>query len=613
MKKRLVCFGVLCLLLLAMQFQPVVAQADEAYQITAYTVTVSVSQENVCHIQEDIQVSFSQSRHGIYRNIPLSYTISREDGTTDRVRSKLDNIKCNAQFSTNRSQGNMQIKIGDPDVTVSGEQSYSLSYDYHLGKDPLKDKDEFYLNLIGTEWDTTINNVKFSVVMPSAIDQEKLGMSYGYQGAVSNEGLQYTVQDNILAGFLDSSITLRPGQGLTVRMELPDGYFIYHPEFPTAAVGAILLAVISMIVSFVLWKYYGKDDPVVEVIEFHPPAALNSLETALAYKGKVDGEDVVSLIVYLAQKGYIEISEKGKHDFTLRKIKEYDGTNYSERIFMNDLFAKLPVVEKADLKNKFYKTVNKITKIMNSKRNQRVLFFDSSMNKNWIFYVMAVLSIVLAFYKPLTDSGSPPVNAIVTPVLLGSVFMFVLRMLFQPGQLIGRIYMVIWGFGFFGISGTMLFQSVLYADLPYQVACIICMIASGVIMFFLHFMPKRTEYGNKILGYIQGFKEFLETAEKDRLEALVEENPQYFYEILPYTYVLDVSDKWMKKFEDIALEPPNWYRSSHSAFHMASFHQGLRQTMKSASASMTSSPGGGGHSGGGHSGGGHGGGGGGSW
>lgn len=613
MKKRWLLFGILILLLSGVKLNPAVARADDAYTITAYTVTVQVSRENICHIQEDIQVVFTQSRHGIFRNIPLSYTVSRADGSKDRIRSKIANIQCNAQYSTSRGNGNLQIKIGDPDRTVIGEQNYSISYDYNLGKDPLKDKDEFYFNLIGTEWDSIINNVKFSVIMPENIDQEKTGMSYGYEGGTQSEGLQYTVKDNVLAGFLDPAVTLMPGQGVTVRMELPEGYFIYNPEFPTAAAGAILVAVIGMIISFVLWQNYGKDDPVIEVIEFHPPAALNSLETALAYKGSVDGEDVVSLIVYLAQKGYIEISENGKRDFSLRKLKDYDGTNQIERIFMSELFAKLPVVEKSDLKNKFYKTINKITKIMNSKRNRRVLFYESSMNKNWIFYIMAVLSVVLAFYQPMVDDGLEPANAIVTPLMLGGVFVLMLHLMLQPGKLVQKLYFVIWGLGFFGVSGTMLFQSVFYADTVYIIACVVCMIATGVIMFFLHFMPKRTEYGTKILGYIQGFKEFLETAEKERLEALVEEDPQYFYEILPYTYVLNVSDKWMNKFEDITVEPPNWYHSHYSTFHMSAFHQGMKQTMKAAGASMTSSPGGGHGGGGGHAGGGHGGGGGGSW
>ena len=56
-------------------------------------------------------------------------------------------------------------------------------------------------------------------------------------------------------------------------------------------------------------------------------------------------------------------------------------------------------------------------------------------------------------------------------------------------------------------------------------------------------MKKRTEYGIKILGRIKGFKNFLETAEKEKLEEMVEKNPTYFYDILPYTYVLGISNK----------------------------------------------------------------------
>lgn len=94
------------------------------------------------------------------------------------------------------------------------------------------------------------------------------------------------------------------------------------------------------------------------------------------------------------------------------------------------------------------------------------------------------------------------------------------------------------------------------------------------------------------------------------------QNPSYFYDILPYTYVLGVSDKWIEKFETIIYQPPSWYEGS-DAFHVASFGSFMNATMLSATTAMSSSPssssGGGGSSGGGSSGGGSGGGGGGSW
>ena len=132
----------------------------------------------------------------------------------------------------------------------------------------------------------------------------------------------------------------------------------------------------------------------------------------------------------------------------------------------------------------------------------------------------------------------------------------------------------------------------------------------------LKLMPKRNKYGNEILGKIRGFRVFLETAEKDRLEALVMENPTYFYDILPYTYVLGVSDTWIKKFSSIALAPPSWY-DSRTTFNSYNFGIFMSTTMTSVQRTMDSRPrsksSGSRSSGGGFSGGGSGGGGGGSW
>ena len=62
-------------------------------------------------------------------------------------------------------------------------------------------------------------------------------------------------------------------------------------------------------------------------------------------------------------------------------------------------------------------------------------------------------------------------------------------------------------------------------------------------------MGRKTDYGEEITTRIRGFKNYLEMAEKNKIEILVEENPNYFYDILPYAYVLNVSNKWIGKFE----------------------------------------------------------------
>ena len=150
--------------------------------------------------------------------------------------------------------------------------------------------------------------------------------------------------------------------------------------------------------------------------------------------------------------------------------------------------------------------------------------------------------------------------------------------------------------------------------LPFGIGVVILVGA----FWLARYVPSRTEESHRNLEKITGFKKFLETAEKDRLEMLVHEDPKYFYNILPFAYVLDVSDKWVDKFEGIAIEPPEWY-SGHGAFTAATMWHAMDRTLSSAASAMSSAPrqsssgGGSGSSGGGVSGGGSGGGGGGSW
>ena len=96
----------------------------------------------------------------------------------------------------------------------------------------------------------------------------------------------------------------------------------------------------------------------------------------------------------------------------------------------------------------------------------------------------------------------------------------------------------------------------------------------------------------------------------------MEQDPEYFYHILPYTYALGVSDKWIKKFESIAMRPPRWYNGT-DVWSYVLFDRMLRDTLRAANDSMVSQPGGKAGSfvsgGGGFTGGGVGGGGGGSW
>jgi uncharacterized membrane protein len=129
----------------------------------------------------------------------------------------------------------------------------------------------------------------------------------------------------------------------------------------------------------------------------------------------------------------------------------------------------------------------------------------------------------------------------------------------------------------------------------------------------------RTDENKKLYGEIMGFKNFIKTAELDRLKALSVENPKYFYDILGYAYVFGLEKKWISKFALLQeyVEDPDWYYGGriYDYYTWAAFNHAMSTTYSNMSSSPSSggSGGGGGYSGGGFSGGGSGGGGAGAW
>ena len=606
------------------------------YVLNKYDINISVNENNTFFIKESIGTTFNISKHGIFRKIPLKNSVIRLDGSKSSNRVKITNITVDDQFSKYNENGYLVLKIGDPNKTLTGNKDYVISYLYNIGKDPSKDFDELYFNIIGNEWDTVIDNVTFTIKMPKEFDASKLGFSYGEKGSTQNEGIKYEVNGNIIKGSLNTH--LMPGEGLTVRLELPEGYFVNaSSNFDFYMLCGLVLPIIFLVISFFLWKKFGKDDQVVETVEFYPPQGFNSAEVGFLYHGAATSEGVVSLLIYLANKGYLKINEIesqgifGKNKtFQIEKIKEYDGLNEDEKTFFEglfkppfSLFGKQPenktVVTETDLTNNFYVTTNKIITNINRKENRDKIFEKSSTNKNLFITLMVIISLAFITIKPVYEySGAEMIfMALLFPgmaaLLLASAFSG--HGLEVNGKKTTGILSIILSIVMFALIGVLPWIFMVYPalmlDQLYLIIYIIGYICIVGICFFGCIMSKRTPYGIQMLGKLRGFRNFLITAEKDKLESLVTTDPSYFYNILPYTYVLGVSQKWIEKFESIAIQPPSWYNGS-SAFNMHSFGTFMNSTLNSAQSSMTSSPSSS-SSGGGSSGGGSGGGGGGSW
>jgi uncharacterized membrane protein len=143
-------------------------------------------------------------------------------------------------------------------------------------------------------------------------------------------------------------------------------------------------------------------------------------------------------------------------------------------------------------------------------------------------------------------------------------------------------------------------------------------------VLFIFLMRAPTPTGREIMDEIEGFREYLETGEQDRLDRMQSPTltPQVFEAFLPYAFALGVENSWAQRFQREFPELQEtggyqaaWYHGRPGGgSSLQRIGTGLGSGLSSAIASASTPPGSSsGSGGGGFSGGGGGGGGGGGW
>ena len=368
----------------------------------------------------------------------------------------------------------------------------------------------------------------------------------------------------------------------------------------------------------------NREKPVVPVVEFYPPLGMSPAEVGYIIDQAVSSRDVTSLIYYWASHGHLNIEIIDNKNFKLHILTDLDELHPEyERVMFTDLWklGENLVVSNEDLKDKFYRSVRTAASgVRGLFSGERALFQEGRKPASLLVGIIMIPVFILMLYIANRFWYFAEDLAIATGMLFAFAW-FVLGLVDSyrnsryKSRGAGRIRLTI-GI-ILTVLGVIVFAGA-FGDgvLVLTISALISGIALFLFLISVPFWERRSDYYTHILGLCQGFQMFLRTAEKDRLEMLLEQDPDYYYNILPYAQVLGVTKIWEKKFDGMLSQPPSWcYGAGVDTYSFNS--RTMSSMMGTMSTNMTSSPssdsGGGGFSGGGSSGGGSGGGGGGRW
>lgn len=540
-----------------------------SYYYDDYSVDITVSESGVFHIKEEIRVNYLEPLHGIIRDIQYVFD---EANPFDPVRAEVKNFKMNSgdNYSLSKENGFYSYRIGDSNKTIVGPKDYSFEYDFYLGPDRYSDYDEIYTNFLSSSNDFPIKHFSYSITLPSDFDKNKVWLTYGKYG--STEGAPYSSNGLTLYGELSN---LKPLDAVTIRLELPEGYFINQEKKKDftilTKITHILLSFLLLYLAYSTYKKYGVDEDLVTPVRFNAPEGLGPLEVDYLLNGYLDGEkDSAALLFYWADKGYLDITDRGKENFIFKANRDLDEGSEGEKAiyhaFFGSVFPSATTINelgKKDIPVVFNEEAEKSVSKFFSGKN--ILFSLKARNKK---YLILALTLVLGILNPLAISIKN--LGLLAPITLSLNVIFAFFFILLSSSFETRLEQ---GKKKKGIVVLSVFVSLIFIILNFFFDCVfgpktlallhaLIFSLSFILSFFLGSMTqKRSDFYTQKLEEILGYKDFIETVEKDKLKLMIDEDPALFYHVLSYAVIFDAANEWAEKFDGLYIEKAYWYHS----------------------------------------------------
>ncbi|MCL5090447.1 MAG: DUF2207 domain-containing protein [Patescibacteria group bacterium] len=605
--------------------KPVFAQVSD-YTVESFKSDLEVKQNMTLAVTEIIEVNFEAAKHGIFRIIPIIYTNKGQTIKADlKLISVTDSQGVNLPATVSRYKQSLEIKIGDPNKTIIGRQTYVLSYEVKDVVLSYPDHEEVYWNVTGSEWDTVIKFAEATLTSAFApITQVDC-----FASQAKAQAKDCTAESSSSSATFTATTPLTWGNDFTIVTALDKNNSLIHPNLLQKIDKKIKdnwgygLALLPLTIIFLAWFKKGRDlkyltdnvyirpfdsaqgKPIVTAplltrehlpLVYSPIKGLTPAEVGTIIDEKVDTKDVVAEIVELSRLGFLEIKKVSTNKFLhtdtdylfIKKDKDTASLKGYQTYLLDKLFNSGLDLENASkfLKNDQSDLAKKIVK----KALTTPVTATSLEKLKYHFYRH-----LEGFKNELFNNLSGEIF-VDNPQKVKTAWGAIAALIFVPSA---------WGvFMFFGQTQNF-----------FPVAFLLLTILP--IALLIKNLPRRTAWGHSLYRQIVGLKYYV-TEGKWR-EEIAEKN-LFLEEILPLAISLGVVNQLAKDMNALGLKPPT-YLEGFTAANFASELSGFSRETTSALAtspansswSGSSSWSGGSGFSGGSSGGGFGGGGGGSW
>ncbi|MDR9779469.1 DUF2207 domain-containing protein [Rhizobium redzepovicii] len=636
-----------CFALLLMLAAPAAFAAEV---IDSFASAITLEKSGAMTVAETITVNAEGNRinHGIFRDFPLYFTDA--EGRRRSVDFDMVSVTRDGEdepWHTESISGGIRIYAGSADVSVTpGRHRYVFTYKTNRQIRYFDDHAELYWNVTGNGWIFPIRSATATVQLPLGVAATDTVFFTGPQGATGKNARV----DEAGAGLVFATTApLAAGEGLTFAIRMPKGsidppsadmestWWLKDNRNYFIGFGGLILVFAYYTRS---WLKVGRDPargvvvPRWDAPEGISPALVNYIDN----KGFSGGgwTALASTALNLAVRGYVNLEDL-KNSIVIQGTgkalgKEKFQAGETELLKAVGGAGRTLTIDKAN--GERVKSVGQAFRSAIEKEH-RGKYYNSNLAYTAGGIALSAASLVALF---VFGSLQPDTIALMLVPTAIAVFVAVfvagfMRSMHRGNSLFGKIVAIIaTAVGVFvGISILAVVVLALASSLVQLHETPMLFAVGGIVLLnilYFFIMGAPTPLGARMMDGIDGLRQYLTLAEKDRMNTAgaPEMSPQHFETLLPYAVALGVERPWSRTFETwlaaaaagaAAAYAPAWYSGNFNSGSFSDRVGGFSSSMASTIASTIPSPppssSSSGFGGGGSSGGGGGGGGGGGW
>ena len=438
-----------------------------------------------------------------------------------------------------KGPSSIQVKLGKEFTGFIGDSVLTFKYKIpnvvRMVEDPKTKKDNLTLILpllCGFEY--PVQGVSLTVMLPDTIQGRPVFKSTYHQDDI-DKLLNVSVSNNMITGLITQQ--LKDHETLSMTMLVPESMFDGVSTYVRKGNPEVTPMLICAGLALVYWFIFLRGTPLIRERRNSPPEGITAGEVSSRLTR--DGADLTSMVFSWAQMGYvlIQLDDRGRVWLHKRMDMGNERNAFEVKMF-HALFARRDVVDGtgvryADLARKVSQ-VNPSSKTMNHPKCGNSKLFR---------FLFLGVQVFCGMCYAMNFTGITAMQVILTIVLgaLGMVCGWMMHKAMYRLHLRGFRRLAI-GFG----------CGVLWLGLGIWCGQWLIGLLTTLSQFLCGLMAayggRRSELGRQNATQLLGLRHYLKNADRAELKRIQENDPEYFYNLLPFALALGVDLSFARRF-----------------------------------------------------------------